>query len=673
MRNLQNIRIRNGIYSFRRKVPRDIQAFVRPAEIILTLATSHPQEARRRAHAIWLITERIFAVVRMVAGEIDEAGDLVGPDQVKKFVDTMIENSSFNDAYLDADPDFQKHFSIDRYLLQLEFWMRDARRKLNNRDISSMKTEIQQLAQQVGVPIEPDSRNEKIVGLSLLRAEAEYFENTAGRERKDRGIPENSPLTVFARSCSLDLLRENVAALVLNEASVFTKFIDPSQLQVAPQQVASQPTQQAPTVRNGHELFEDAWMSFKAEQVLGEKWTSAVARQNTSTLKLFLAICGNKPVSEYQVSDGRAFRKVLLGLPANYSKDRRYRKTYLAKGPRGVVEMTAGDDDIERMTSKTFNRHLAAVSTFWDFAKLGAMIAPDAPSIFSGLHIPIKKGRKSPIQSFEERPIWSKKLMRAMFASNLFYGCEARNKWRHKGDLVFRDERYWGVLMGPHQGLRREELFQLKVKHIRYEPTVEIWYVDLFSKELRLKDSGSPRYVPLHKNILELGFIEARVKGRRSDDFLFPEATPSAVDKKRGDYFGKFFHHFRSDIIDRMDDNEPFDPSDVGDIDNGTRYEDMVYHAARHTVATLLYRAGVPIPHCEEFIGHESSDRRSEFWRYNKGQTLQMLKAAVDKIVLPIDLDAHKAAIRKSEGLNQASVWPALDKPVVATEVHTHS
>ena len=141
----------------------------------------------------------------------------------------------------------------------------------------------------------------------------------------------------------------------------------------------------------------------------------------------------------------------MLGLPANYSKDKRYRKTYLAQGPRGVVEMTASDDDIGRMISKTFNRHLAALSNIWDFAKSGEMISPDAPSIFERLHIPIKKGKKSPVQSFEERPIWSNKFMRAMFASNLFYGCEARNRWR-KGDLVFRDERYWGVLMGRIRG-----------------------------------------------------------------------------------------------------------------------------------------------------------------------------------------------------------------------------
>ncbi len=86
----------------------------------------------------------------------------------------------------------------------------------------------------------------------------------------------------------------------------------------------------------------------------------------------------------------------------------------------------------------------------------------------------------------------------------------------------------------------------------------------------------------------------------------------------------------------------------------------MVDHTARHTVVTYLYRAGVPIAHCEELVGHESGERRSEFYRYNKGQTLKALKEVLDRLVLPIDLGAHLEAVHRSEALDRRSVWPEL-------------
>ena len=60
----------------------------------------------------------------------------------------------------------------------------------------------------------------------------------------------------------------------------------------------------------------------------------------------------------------------------------------------------------------------------------------------------------------------------------------------------------------------------------------------------------------------------------------------------------------------------------------------------------------MPRSHAEELIGEDSSDRRSTFSTYNKGLTLPILKAALDKIKLPLDIDKM---LDKAQQLAQGS------------------
>jgi integrase len=175
--------------------------------------------------------------------------------------------------------------------------------------------------------------------------------------------------------------------------------------------------------------------------------------------------------------------------------------------------------------------------------------------------------------------------------------------------------------------MRRGEIFQLRVRHVIQDAETGIWYFNLTERTLELKAEGSARWVPLHQNLLRLGLIEALVKDRGKDDLLLPEgdvgteeedALDDGEETSYGSAFGKWFQRFKSEY--------------------GVRKE-VVFHSFRHTATTLLCNAGVQREFVEEFIGHESKERRSEMTRYNKGQTLIMLKDVVDHLVLPINLE----------------------------------
>jgi len=141
-----------------------------------------------------------------IQDENSEDLDLVGPDQVKLFIDTMIKNAVYNDDFTSSQPGSEQRTPIERWLLQLEYFAKQSRADLVNNDIHRIVDEMQELATELNIPVRRGSQSEKLIGRAMLRAEADYFEVLAGRERKERNLPDNTELLTL----SLDELRARV-------------------------------------------------------------------------------------------------------------------------------------------------------------------------------------------------------------------------------------------------------------------------------------------------------------------------------------------------------------------------------------------------------------------------------------------------------------------------------
>ncbi len=81
--------------------------------------------------------------------------------------------------------------------------------------------------------------------------------------------------------------------------------------------------------------------------------------------------------------------------------------------------------------------------------------------------------------------------------------------------------------------------------------------------------------------------------------------------------------------------------------------EQQTFHSFRHTHGQhKLERAGVPGHFVSAIIGHNDSGRPRVRDVYFHGLTLTNLKPAIEKLVLPIDVDRLRAArglVRKAE------------------------
>lgn len=389
-----------------------------------------------------------------------------------------------------------------------------------------------------------------------------------------------------------------------------------------------------PLLRHSRKLFSECWTTYGRDRVESGAWKPSIELQAQSTARLFIEICGDKPLSAYGPADATEFKRSLLALPANYDKNREWREIRRQHGIRGLIEYSRNRSDVSRIKPQTFNRHLAALSGIWRWAQSNEVVAKGVPSIFDDLHINLKRVRGRHHKARDERPAWNHEELAAVLNADLFFGIRSRRSWKKPGPYLLRDERYWGILIGSHSGMRRGEIFQLRVRHVVRDEETGIWYFNLMERTLELKAEGSARWVPLHQNLLKLGLIEALVDGRGEDELLLSEGRAGAEqndvlndgdEASYGSAFGKWFQRFKSHHDVR---------------------KDVVFHSFRHSATTLILNAGAQREFVEEVIGHESKARRSEMERYFKGQTLIKLKDVIDHLVLPIDIERMIEAAR---------------------------
>ena len=108
----------------------------------------------------------------------------------------------------------------------------------------------------------------------------------------------------------------------------------------------------------------------------------------------------------------------------------------------------------------------------------------------------------------------------------------------------------------------------------------------------QLKNEQSRRDVPLHPELMRLGFLDhVATVTTVPHDQVFPDLSPGGPDRKLGFYFSKQFSEYRRAI--------------------GVRRRGLDYHSFRHGVTTKLYQAEVPEAWIDLLTGHDQEGGES--------------------------------------------------------------
>lgn len=252
-------------------------------------------------------------------------------------------------------------------------------------------------------------------------------------------------------------------------------------------------------------------------------------------------------------------------------------------------------------TPANANQYLSNLSTLLNFAVNQALIDSN-PAV--GMKIIIKQSAKDSIQPFDLAAL------KSIFSSPV-YAQSARPKGGGE------EAAYWLPLLALFTGARVGELCQLRAEDIREDSylddksnEVRVWLLHVTDegKGQKVKNIGSHRRIPLHRELIRLGFVDyvCSIKADR----VFPELTPAKAYGSLSANWSKWFGRYLRDTIKVTD-------------------ERMVFHSFRHCFKDYARQASISTEVHNALTGHSGGDVSSIYGATN--YPLRPLAEAVEK------------------------------------------
>lgn len=292
--------------------------------------------------------------------------------------------------------------------------------------------------------------------------------------------------------------------------------------------------------------------------------------------QLFVTLNGDLPVAEYTVDHARAWKQHVVAMTRN---GKSLAHATLVKAFGGVTTLFAFADRNDYLTANPFQK-----------------INLERP----------KRALSS------QRQEWDSDELRKLFRSPVYV--QGKRYIAGGGEAA-----YWLPVLALYHGFRAGELCQLDLADLiqregfdclRIRPSVEE-----DGDDKSVKTSESIRTVPLHKRVIELGFLDyvKTLKGKK----MFPQIKPDSRGRWSGD-FSKWFGRYRRTIgLDQ-------------------RWTD--FHSFRHTWKTAARGAELTEEFHDEISGHDSASVGRSYGRI----PVKQLKRALDRVRFDVAIPKWK-------------------------------
>jgi len=266
------------------------------------------------------------------------------------------------------------------------------------------------------------------------------------------------------------------------------------------------PPPEASKGEQGGTLLE-AFEGWKKERVRPE----GTLREYGRAIDLFIQLHGNLPILQIKRSHARTFREALQLVP-------RSRKGQLLKAPLPELsEYGRAHPAVQKVASGTVNKQLGAMQAVAGWGRHNGLVPEDAPwsDPFEEMRLDEEQSQREP---FDARDL------QTIFDAPLF--TEHKLPVGAKGDAGI-----WLPLLALFAGARQAEYAGLRVSDIRDDEETGVplmWFIRDIKAGRTLKTNQSERVVPVHPQLVSLGFLKyvtARHKeGERA--WLFPTVAP---------------------------------------------------------------------------------------------------------------------------------------------------
>lgn len=343
-------------------------------------------------------------------------------------------------------------------------------------------------------------------------------------------------------------------------------------------------------------------LSHLAEEWMAEKartsWVPKTAHEHRVWMGQFIAVTGDKPWTTYGKAEARAFKALLMHLPANWTKCEALAGLSLAE-----ASAKARDLGLPPMSDKNLNKLLGYVGSLWTWAADHYDECPANP--FKGLKV---KARGHNIR--DERHPFALAELEAIFNAPLYTGCKSLREWGTPGALVPRDAGlFWVPLIGLFTGARLGEIIQLRVEDVREEQGIPFFDINDEGDDKRLKTAHSRRTTPIHPELIALGLLDhVALRRRQGEQRLFPDLKMGA-DGYYSSPFSKHFSRFLASVQVKTRKN--------------------AFHSFRHCFEDACREAGIAKEVMDALQGHGEQGMSG---RYGRGYVLRTLAEAMRRL-----------------------------------------
>ncbi|ASJ25979.1 phage integrase SAM-like domain-containing protein [Laribacter hongkongensis] len=284
---------------------------------------------------------------------------------------------------------------------------------------------------------------------------------------------------------------------------------------------------------------------------------------------------------------------------------RLYVDRFLEQNPAVTVEQTEKSHVVgfkdwlvaKQYSSATVEKHLTAIKRLLGWALDNDIISRNPAS---GVRV-AKAANAAP-----GRQPYSLEDLNAIFGMPIFRKAERPKAGR--GEAAF-----WLPLLGLFTGARLEELGQLLCSDVRERDRVNYIAISDAEEGQSVKTSSSRRLIPLHPELLRLGFLDyvadQRKRGHQHLFHLLESNRHGACTAAWSKWYGRFA---RTPSL-----NMP---------------KSKVFHSFRHTFKDAARNSGIPKDVHDAFTGHSANDVGST---YGNGPSLQSLAVWISKLEYP--------------------------------------
>jgi hypothetical protein len=318
------------------------------------------------------------------------------------------------------------------------------------------------------------------------------------------------------------------------------------------------------------------------------------------------------PVKEITTQDIEELCDLLRQFPKNAAQ--RYPGLTLQQA---IVEAKRRGD-MQRLGSKTLANYFNNIVTILNFAVEKRLISHN-PAKGRWLRQSFKGQTRS------RKALFTTEELNKLFRTPLYTGCkDDETGYAVAGPKHPRRGRFWVPLVSLFQGLRCNEAAQLYTEDVKQRGNIHYLAIreereDGSNCDKRLKTKQSKRDVPIHPELIRIGFLDF-VAARRKDPTssrLFPELS-AGLTGYFSNSFSKWFARFVQSALGRS--------------------TQATFHSFRHQFRDATRAARLSVESVARLAGWESGDpsQRRQVFEYGGGEELlRMLAEDIAKVRYP--------------------------------------